>query len=601
MRIGSAPGRAPRGAGRPLAWYLGLLCATLLMPLLALEVFLLADIARSERARHQVEARDAARRIAVSLDRGLATLGAVAEVLASSDHLGEGDVAGFQARIRLLPRGREMHIVLRDAAGRILLATDGAGEAARDPLTEQAARSTGRPHFSGLLHTGEPGAFAFAVTVAVPERGVARGWLLSLGMPVAELDRLLAREGLPADLTATVTDREGAVLARSRDAARLVGTRRAGAVPATSEGWQRGRDADGEPIVMAFARSEIAGWTAWAFMPERAFTAPLRRSLAIAALVALLFAGLASLLALLFAHRITRPISALAEAAARGADAAPATPVREVNALAEAYAAARTEMQRLRDAQAAMRHVARLNEMGTLAAALAHEINQPLTAASTFSAAALRLLGDAAARDPALEPAREAMQEAAGQAVQAGRIVRRLRDFTAASDGERRATDLNHLVREAVMLALADARQRGISLRFDPAAELPPVVLDRVQIGQVLVNLVRNAVEAMDETSRRDLLIATRRAAPGFVEVEVADTGAGVAAEVRTRLFAAFNTTKPGGMGIGLAISRGIVEEHGGRLSWAPNPGGGSVFRFTLPVGAMDDAPAQVEEGTRAG
>ncbi|HEV7267782.1 MAG TPA: ATP-binding protein [Falsiroseomonas sp.] len=599
MRIGSAAGRASGGAGRPLAWYFGLLCAALLLPLLALEAFLLADIAQSERARHQVAARDAARRIAVSLDRGLVTLGAVAEVLASSDHLREGDLAGFRARLRLLPRGGEMRIVLRDAEGRILLATSDADVAARDRLAEQAARSTGRPQFSGLLRTGEPGGFTFAVTVAVPERGAARGWLLSLGMPAAELDRLLAREGLPPGLTATVTDREGAVLARSRDAARLVGTRRAEATPATAEGWRRGRDADGEPVVMAFARSEIAGWTAWVFMPERAFAAPLRRSLAIAALLALLFAGLAALLALLFAHRITRPISALAEAAARGADAAPATPVREVNALAEAYAAARTETLRLRDAQAAMRHVARLNEMGTLAAALAHEINQPLTAASTFSAAALRLLGDAATRDPALEPAREAMQEAAGQAVQAGRIVRRLRDFTAASDGERRASDLNHLVREAVTLALADARQRGISPRFDPADGLPPVVLDRVQIGQVVVNLVRNAVEAMDETPRRDLLITTR-AIPGFVEVAVADSGAGVAAEARARLFAPFNTTKPGGMGVGLAISRGIVEEHGGRLSWAPNPDGGSVFRFTLPAGAME-APAPLEEGSRAG
>jgi signal transduction histidine kinase len=602
VRGGSAPrrGRARGAAGRKLAWYLGLLCALLLVPLLALEVFLLAEIARSERARHQVVARDAARRIAISLDRGLATLGAVAEVLASSDHLHEGDLDGFRRRLRLLPRSEAMHIVLHDGEGGLLFSTGDAGAAQRDPVAEAAARVTGRPQVSGLLQGGEPGAHVFSVVAAVPDEA-ARGWLLTLRLPVAELDRLLLREGLAPELTATITDREGVVLARSRDSSRLVGTRPTHAARHRQpEGWLRGADADGEPIVLAYAQGEIAGWTSWVFMAERAFAAPLHRSLAFAGLVALLFAGLATLLALLFAHRITRPISALAEAAARGEDAAPATPVREVNALAEAYGTARAEMQRLRDAQAAMRHVARLNEMGALAAVLAHEINQPLTASATFASAALRLLGEAALRDPSLQPAREAMQEAAGQAVHAGRIVRRLRDFTAASDGERRATDLNLLVRDAVTLALADARQRGISLRLALAPELPAVVLDRVQIGQVIVNLVRNAVEAMEEAPRRALLIATRRAEAGSAEVSVADSGAGVSAEAAARLFSPFNTTKPGGMGVGLAISRGIVEEHGGRLSWVPNPGGGSVFRFTLPTGAAT-TPVKEEEGSRAG
>jgi signal transduction histidine kinase len=601
VRIGSASGcgQARAAAGRPLAWYLGLLCAALLLPLLALEAFLLADIAASERAQHQAVARDAARRIAVSLDRGLVTLGAVAEVLATSDHLREGDLDGFRRRIRMLPRGEAMDVVLRNTQGAVALATRGETIAQIEADVEAAARSTGRPQVSGLLRGSEPGDLTFAVTIALSEAGVADGWLLSLRVPVAELNRLLDREDLPAGLTATVTDRNGTVLARSRDGARLIGTRlEARGPPTASEGWRRGTNADGEPIVLAFARSEIAGWTAWVFMPESAFAAPLRRSLAIAALLALLFAGLAALLALLFANRITRPISVLAESAARGEGAAPATPVREVNALAEAYAAARTESQRLRDAQAAMRHVARLNEMGTLAAALAHESNQPLTAASTFAAAALRLLRDAATRDASLQPARDAMQEAASQAVQAGRIVRRLRDFTAASDGERCATDLNHLVHEAVALALADARQRGISLRFMPDEDLPGVVLDRVQIGQVVVNLVRNAVESMNEGPRRELVVATR-AMPGLVEVSVADTGAGVPAEVADRLFTPFTTTKPTGMGVGLAISRGIVEEHGGRLSFAPNPCGGSVFRFSLPVDA-GRAPELVGEESRA-
>jgi two-component system sensor kinase FixL len=305
----------------------------------------------------------------------------------------------------------------------------------------------------------------------------------------------------------------------------------------------------------------------------------------------LIFATLAALLAVTFARWITRPISALAAAAAHGEAATPATPIREVNALAEAYEAARVEAQRLRDAQEEVRHVARLNEMGVLAAALAHEINQPLTAASTFAEAALRLLPDS--------PAREAMQEAAEQAVHAGAIVHRLRDFLAASGGERHPADLNEIVREAVSLALADARERRIALRLDLAPNLPAVMVDRVQIAQVVVNLVRNAVEAIGDASRRELTVATRRLAPGFVEISVSDTGSGIEPEIATRLFTPFVTTKPGGMGVGLAISRGIVEEHGGRLLGAPNPDGGSVFRVTLPMSAAALAPAS-EEGRDA-
>jgi two-component system sensor kinase FixL len=281
---------------------------------------------------------------------------------------------------------------------------------------------------------------------------------------------------------------------------------------------------------------------------------------------------------------------------ARGEDAPAPTPFREVNALAAAYAAARKEAGRLRAAQAQLRHVARLNEMGTLAAALAHEINQPLTAATTFSEGALRMLADPARAD--LAAAREAMREAADQTVLAGRIVRRLRSFLAASDGERAPTDLNELVQEAVTLALADARERGVVPRFELGPDLPGVELDRVQIEQVLVNLVRNAVEAMSDGPRRELVIGTRQVSPDRVpdgvEVTVADTGPGVSAAVRGSLFSPFVTTKPDGMGVGLAIARDIVEDHGGRLDWVPNPGGGSVFRVGLPVAAATAAvPAE--------
>jgi two-component system sensor kinase FixL len=299
--------------------------------------------------------------------------------------------------------------------------------------------------------------------------------------------------------------------------------------------------------------------------------------------VAVLLTGLAALLALSFARRIARPLSALADAVAIGADPPTATHVQEVNAVGAAYAESRAEAQRLRDDHAELRHVARLNEMGALAAALAHEINQPLTAASNFAEAALRLLPENPDDGAKLRAAREAMEEAAEQAVHAGAIVRRLRDFLAASAGERRSADLNDIVREAVGLALADARERRIALRLNLAPDLSPVHVDRIQVAQVIVNLVRNAVEAIGTSQRRHLAVTTRRSGPAEVEVSISDTGSGIAPEVAARLFSPFVTTKSGGMGIGLAISRDIAEEHGGSLLFAPNPGGGSVFRLTLP------------------
>lgn len=592
------PWQAP---GRPLAWHLGLLCVALLIPMLALEAFLLVGMASSERTRHQETAREAARRIAVALDRGLATLGGIAEVLATSDHLVSEDFEAFRRRIVQLPRPSEARLVLRDAGGRVLMATEGADAGERDLTAESTARATRRTQFTGALRQADAAGFAFAIVAPVPDQNEQHDRLLSLRVPLSELGDLMRNEGVPPGMTAAITDRDGTVVARSHDAERLVGTRQGrGRPPDAPEGWRRGISADGDPIVLAFARSEVVGWTAWVFMPEAAFAAPLHRSLLAAFAVATLFAALAAILALTVSRRITRPIAALAEAAGQGHEAPPATPVREVNALAAAYAAARAEATRLRDAQAALRRVGRLNEMGTLAASLAHEINQPLTAAATYAEAALRLLGPQEGHHGDQVAARDAMRQAADQALHAGRIVGRLRDFVGRSGGDRTQTDLNELVREAVSLALADARARGIRPRFALEPALPLVALDRVQIAQVVVNLVRNAAEAMEGGPRRDLVVATRRVRPDRLEVSVADSGTGIPVDIAAELFSPFVSNKPDGMGVGLAIVLGIIQEHGGRLEAGPNPGGGSVFRFTLPVADPRRVAGQ-EETSRAG
>ncbi|PWR21817.1 sensor histidine kinase [Zavarzinia compransoris] len=236
---------------------------------------------------------------------------------------------------------------------------------------------------------------------------------------------------------------------------------------------------------------------------------------------------------------------------------------------------------RLQDLQGELVHVSRLMAVGEMASMLAHELNQPLSAIANLLTGARRLQERGRPED---EPKiREAMQKAAQQALRAGDIIHRMRNFVSRGDGERAIENLSKVVEEAAALALVGAKERRVDVRFnlDPGAD--GVLVDRVQIQQVLLNLIRNAIEAMQDAPQRSLLIATLRRDDGFALVSVADTGSGIADEVRDRLFQPFMTTKPQGMGVGLSISRSIVDAHGGRIWAEANPAGGTIFRFTLP------------------
>jgi len=235
---------------------------------------------------------------------------------------------------------------------------------------------------------------------------------------------------------------------------------------------------------------------------------------------------------------------------------------------------------RLQELQSELVHISRLTAMGEMASALAHELNQPLTAIANYLKGSQRLLADEPGDRPAM--LRDALDKAADQALRAGQIIRRLRDFVARGEAERRVESAKKLAEEAGALALVGVKDLGVRVRFrfDPTVDL--VLADKVQIQQVLLNLIRNAVDAMEGCPRRELVISTMAADDSMVAITVADTGTGVAPEMASQLFQPFITTKRQGMGVGLSISRTIVEAHGGRISCEPNPGGGTIFRFTL-------------------
>lgn len=243
--------------------------------------------------------------------------------------------------------------------------------------------------------------------------------------------------------------------------------------------------------------------------------------------------------------------------------------------------------KRLQDLQTELLHVGRVSAMAQLASALAHEVNQPLTAIGNYLQAARRFM-TASGIAPGDRVA-EALDKAAAQTERAGQVVRTMRAFVKKGDGARRPEPLNTAIEEACALAMAGLGDLGVRLNFNLAHGLPEVLIDKVPVQQVVVNLVRNAAEAMRDCDRRDLTIRSWLAGDRRVCVEIRDSGPGLAPEVSAQLFQPFVTTKASGMGMGLSICRSIINSHGGSIRAEAVAEGGTRFVFDLPV--ADEAP----------
>jgi two-component system, LuxR family, sensor kinase FixL len=246
---------------------------------------------------------------------------------------------------------------------------------------------------------------------------------------------------------------------------------------------------------------------------------------------------------------------------------------------------------RLQELQSELVHISRLTALGEMASALAHELNQPLSAIANYMKGSRRLLEDRPDEQSVM--IRDAIDKAAEQSLRAGQIIRRLRDFVARGESERRVESVSKLIEEASALALVGAKDSGVRVRFNLDPSLGRVLVDKVQIQQVLLNLMRNAIEAMEQSDRRDLTISTEPGEDDTIIIKVADTGLGIAPEIASQLFQPFITTKAHGMGVGLSISRTIIEAHGGQISAEANANGGTVFRFTLRAIGKDLSDAE--------
>jgi two-component system sensor kinase FixL len=236
--------------------------------------------------------------------------------------------------------------------------------------------------------------------------------------------------------------------------------------------------------------------------------------------------------------------------------------------------------RRLQELQLELLHITRVNAMGQMSSAIAHELNQPLTASANYISAARRFLQ----RPDSTAQAQDAMEQAAKQILRAGTTIRNLRDFIEKREAHRAPENLNKVIEQGIALAFVGMAHLNVKVRLQLEASLPPVFVDKIQIQQVLMNLIRNGIEAMQGAEKKELTIKTSRVGDDQISVTVQDNGPGLPGEIRRKLFQPFVTTKEGGMGVGLMICQSIIQLHGGSIEVSPETEPGTAFTFRLPL-----------------
>ncbi len=595
---------------RPLAWHLAALCFALAVPILVLAAMLAWSYAQTERGRIEQDALRTAHEVMAATDRELAGLIATTKVLALSRSLQRGDLESFDAQVRDVYQQIGINVVLRDRESRQVVNTRlprGAPLPANtQPESDRIVAETKRPFVSNLVIGGVSRKPLFIVNVPVLRDGDII-YFLNLSLEPERIRDVILATPLAAGWTAAVTDRRGFVVAHSSRHQEMLNQQLPASIRGEGTdryGVMRAEDAAGnhQPVLIAFIRSQLSGWVAVVTVPADQVAAPLYRSLAGLIGVGVAILALSFGLAFVLSRRIEGPVRALAVQAARlgRGEAAPplVTRIREVNALSNvlseadrerqaAYAALRSSEESLRESQLEVLRASRLSAMGQMAAAIAHELNQPLGAATNFLNAAL--LASQANRPDATARVLTMIEKASEQTVRAGVVLRRLRDYITHKETDKRVASARQLIEDGIALAIVGTRDPNLRVRRDFAQDGRLILADPIQIQQVIFNLVRNALEATEGITPREIVVATRTATNTELEVSVSDSGVGLPKDPET-VFQPFATRKARGMGIGLSICRTIVEAHGGRL-WAEHRvGGGAIFRFTLPLVPAEEA-----------
>ena len=256
--------------------------------------------------------------------------------------------------------------------------------------------------------------------------------------------------------------------------------------------------------------------------------------------------------------------------------------IRDISEWVDSEEALRRAREELESQRQNMAHMERLSTSGEMAAGIAHEVNQPLTAVANYARVAKRLLGE---KPIDITKLVELMAKLDTQAVRASEVIQRLRSYVKKPDAGKILIDPNVVINEVVALAEVDSRANDVSIHFEPQSSLPALSLDVVQIQQVALNLIRNAMEATVSAGNRQHGIVVTTAVKGrYVEFRVIDCGNGIDEDIKSQLFHPFCSTKPGGMGIGLSICQSIIQAHGGEIGFEDNPDGGTIFYFKIPV-----------------